>query len=147
MFGDLNSHTADVDDFIDIDTSIMDSLNIDDEYLTEYFNKADRIEQFGLHKSRVSQDTKLNNSGHRLLELCRSNNLFILNGRCGLDKDVGACTYRQISLIDYAIASYAGIPYIHNFSIEDTDCLLSDGHCLLNASLSIHNMYTSAKIE
>lgn len=141
IFGDFNSHTADSDDFISIDASIMESLNINDEFLVDHFNKSENLEQFGLSKHRSSQDNTLNNSGHRLLELCKANNLFILNGRCGSDKGVGACTYRHISLIDYAIATYPGIPYITHFNIEDTDCIFSDGHSLISTVLQTYTRH------
>ena len=62
---------------------------------------------------------------------------FILNGRCGNDKGIGKCTLRGTTLIDYAISSTAGLSYIKNFEVEDTDILFSDGHSLLSIYLTL----------
>ena len=35
-----------------------------------------------------------------LIDTCKLNNLFILNGRCGTDNNVGAMTFRNQSIID-----------------------------------------------
>lgn len=56
------------------------------------------------HK-RASQDKITNKQGEHLLDICKSSNLFILNGRCGNDKGKGKLTFRNISLLDYGIAS------------------------------------------
>ena len=53
---------------------------------------------------RNSQDGVCNNEDNSLLETCKSNNLFILNGRYGKDKK-GAYTFKNTSIIDYAILS------------------------------------------
>ena len=43
------------------------------------------------------QDKVINNEGNKLIDICKSNNLFILNGRCGTDKNIGAMTFRNLS--------------------------------------------------
>ncbi|MCW4343918.1 MAG: reverse transcriptase family protein [Candidatus Thiodiazotropha endolucinida] len=80
---------------------------------------------------RCSKDTVLNNLGNSLIELCKSNNLCILNGRCGDDKNVGNLTFRNTSVIDYTIVSAETLLYVENFCVSELDTLFSDGHTLL----------------
>ena len=54
----------------------------------------------------MSQDTgRPTNYGYKLLSLCKNNNLYIANGRSGLDKGVGKLTCKNTSLIDYMLCS------------------------------------------
>ena len=59
--------------------------------------------------ARKSQDKKKNNIDFKLMDICKNNNLTILNGRFGDDKNVGQTTFRDVSVIDYVIASLAGL--------------------------------------
>ena len=52
-------------------------------------------------------------------------------------EEVGKCTFRGTTLIDYAISSTSGLSYIKNFEVEDTDILFSDGHSLLSIYLTL----------
>ncbi|MES9884249.1 MAG: reverse transcriptase family protein [Sedimenticola sp.] len=135
LFGDFNSHISDTNEFINIDNFLMESLEIEDAGVIEYFNKVDILPNYGLDINRVSKDKKTNNSGHRLIDVCKSNNLFILNGRCGDDKGIGEFTFRDTSIIDYAISSVDGLKHVQHFSIERLDALFSDGHSLLSTKL------------
>ena len=91
---------------------------------------------------RKSMDTKLNNNGHRLLEVCKNNTLFIVNGRLGKDRHVGNYTFRNTSVIDYCIISLDMFEFYKDFEIIELDPLFSDGHCLLRSVLEFHS-YTS----
>ena len=55
-------------------------------------------------------------------------NLFLCNGRIGNDKQQGNFTFKQLSVIDYTIASVETLPLLQNFEIQETDALMSDGH-------------------
>ena len=79
-----------------------------------------------------------------LLDICKSNNLVILNGRCGDDKYVGATTFRNCSVIDYSIASYQSLSHVNNFRIDEVDNLFSDGHSLLTTELNFDNNLKNA---
>ena len=50
---------------------------------------------------RFSQDRKINNYGHRLIELCRSFDIHICNGRVGKDAYIGKKTSKDASVVDY----------------------------------------------
>ena len=47
-----------------------------------------------------SCDCRPNAYGHKPLDFCRKNNIYIVNGRVGNDKLRGDCTYQDVSLID-----------------------------------------------
>ena len=101
------------------------------------------IENLNIQLCRESKDTKTNARGYTLIDICRSNDLFILNGRYGEDKNVGQFTFRDKSVIDYVMATTQGFHLLHKFSITDTDNLFSGGHALLKWSLKspfLHDM-------
>ena len=53
-----------------------------------------------------SKDKYINNSGCRHLnDICKKNNLFILNSRLGKDKGASNYTFRSTSVIDYTVVS------------------------------------------
>ena len=87
------------------------------------------IENLNIQLYRESKDTKTNARGYTLIDICRSNDLFILNGRYGEDKNVGQFTFRDKSVIDYVMATAHCFHLLHNFSITDTD------NCSLTAML------------
>ena len=63
------------------------------------------LNECGVPIVRESQDKcKVDKYGKRLLELCRSLELFFVNGRVGNDKGIGLTTCNN-SVIDYAIVS------------------------------------------
>ena len=45
----------------------------------------------------------LNDVFRCILEVCKSNRMLILNGRCGDDKYNGSMSFRNQSVIDYSI--------------------------------------------
>ena len=58
-----------------------------------------------------------------------------MNGRFGKDKQLGKCTFRGQSLIDYTICSINVIKLMKDFEVGDSNFLLSDGHSLLKWSI------------
>ena len=47
----------------------------------------------------------MNNYGYKLLEICKSLDMYIVNGRFSDDKYLGVATTCKNTLIDYAIVS------------------------------------------
>ena len=47
----------------------------------------------------------MNNSDQRLIYICITHNMFILNGRFGQDRNVGAMAFRNTLVVDYSIVS------------------------------------------
>ena len=92
------SHTKDEYDFITVDSDIQHTLDMGN--LDSSFNYCS-IEQLGFSKERHNSDhSRIDNYGRRLLELCKSCDLFIANGRLGLDRFLGGKTKRGTLLKD-----------------------------------------------
>ena len=75
--------------------------------------------------------------------------MFILNGRCGNDCNIGMFTFRNISVIDYTLCSAGFLENVSNFDVIELDPLFSDGHSLLSVDISlsqpvIRNLQTDA---
>jgi hypothetical protein len=66
--------------------------------------------------------------GERLLELCKSVGLYILNGRVGSDKGVGNTTCKDASVVDYVIGSAGIFHHVKSFQVLSFNSMLSDCH-------------------
>ena len=131
LVGDYNSRTSNNADYLIADDELARLLEYDD-VMIKYFNKSSCLSDHGLSVERANKDMFLNNDGRFLLDICKSNNIFILNGRCGQDKGIGAFTFKDISTIDYSLSSFEGLKFISDFSVQILDPLFTDGHSLLN---------------
>ena len=98
--GDFNAQTSDLADYTIADSFLTDQFDFDQETI-KFFDQRNILEKHGIQVERVSSDKKKNNNGHRLVDLCKNNNIFILNGRYGKDSGTGAMTFRDVSVIDY----------------------------------------------
>ena len=139
LLGDFNARIQTKEDFLDVDDFFAEHFNFD-ESLRQFYNISSLLENFNMTKFRASKDKTANNEGNILLETCKSNNLFILNGRCGKDKNVGAFTFKQCSVIDYIIVSSQALKFVCNFEIQELDSLYTDGHALLQTALKFKNI-------
>ena len=74
-----------------------------------------------------------------LLNFCKGNGVFILNGRMGNDVNIGRFTCRNASVVDYCISSPELLKSIKNFEILDSSKLLSDVHNPLCVSFYCDN--------
>ena len=137
LVGDINARIAEAQDYIEADPFLFDYFELDDVML-EHFNKPNIFETNNLTQKRKSLDTQQNKLGEKLLALCISNNLTILNGRSGSDAGIGKFTFRNSSVIDYVIVSADSAKYVQNFQIIDLDPLFSDGHSLLHFQILCH---------
>lgn len=95
--------------------------------------------------TRHSEDRdKANKYGLQLLDLCKSSNLFIMNGRIGQDKGIGKYTRIDTtgnSLVDYVIGSLNMFRVIADFSIGGK--LPESDHLPLEFSLHINGVQAS----
>ena len=137
LTGDTNAHTAQSPDYILVDDFLADHFDFDESTI-DFFNKTDILLNNDFYLNRTSKDTKTNTIGNLLLDICKNNNVFILNGRAGKDKGVGNFTFRNKSVIDYTLVSSDCINFITNFDIRDLDPLFSDGHALLSLNVNLH---------
>ena len=79
-----------------------------------------------------------NQRGNQLIKFCKSNNLFISNGRLNSDMS-GKATTSDGSLIDYMIASPVLLCKVENFLVHDFDAIFSDKHCRVSWSIKCIN--------
>ena len=73
----------------------------------------------------------VNKNGKALINMCRANNVIIVNGRTGCDRNIGDVTFKGHngnSTIDYCITTPNMIPHIQNFQVDIPDQNLSDKH-------------------
>ena len=121
---------------------MSDYFNFDQETINFYGQKCE-LERLGINVKRNSMYRKKNNSGFRLIDICKNHNLTILNGRFGHDKNKGAMTIRNVSVIDYAIVSMICFDLLYDFQINDVDRIFSDGHTFLLLSIKIKTIVTN----
>ena len=117
--GDFNARTGLLDDCIQLDGEI--------NYVVP----------------RANKDTKINTNGRLLIDLCKTTEIAILNGRIGEDKHVGAytcVTHNGKSSIDYILAEHSCIDSILNLSVKNFDPCLSDVHCCLVLELEYRKL-------
>ena len=133
LLGDFNAHTNNDNDFISIDDTIEQTLHIEN-----FVNDIDRvsIQNFGFPLERFNSDhSRIDNYGRRLLDICKSFNLYIANGRLGDDRSLGTQTCRGSTVVDYAILSPSVFNMVNDFRILPFDPLLSDVHSGIHISL------------
>jgi exonuclease III len=122
LMGDWNSRVGVRDDFIRYDRNI------------DLFDSDDYIPDVPL--SRASCDKTCNSFGLRLLDLCKSSGIRIVNGRVSHDCGVGSYTFASrigASVIDYILAKECDFVYINSFMVHDFN-EWSD-HCPISMSL------------
>ena len=80
-------------------------------------------------------DKGKNNSGKLLINLCKGQNLFIMNGRVGSDINIGELTCRNASAVDYFICTTSLIKCIDDLTVLDFSKCCSDVHTPLSITL------------
>ena len=112
LMGDFNARTATKNDFTQFDNDItVDNVFRDESNFLRDLNL----------QNRHSNDKVTNINGNLLLELCKSFDLRILNGRFGEDKNVGDFTCHKPngkSVVDYIITSDCLLPYVLDFKVD-----------------------------
>ena len=111
-----------------------------DDDVANFFDKTEILESLNIPLERSSRDTKTNNSGYWLTDVCKNNNLFIVNGRVGKYKGVGRKTFRDTSTIDYTPCTADCFTFLTQFEVIDLDPIFSDGHALLSWFLNVNSI-------
>ena len=88
LAGDKNCRVGSMRDFVFADIYINETFDIDQDLQSE-LHRYTVLEDFSFNLNRKSKDNRTNTNGFKLLDICKNNNLFILNGRSSNDKDVG----------------------------------------------------------
>lgn len=126
MCGDFNARTGNQLDYIAGDNSRY--IPVDDKY----------IEDIGI-PFRRSQDLKIDDRGKRLLDLCISARLRILNGRTLGDINGKFTCHRPVgsSVIDYFIISEELLTDVLYFHVHPFKGTLSDCHCKISTTIML----------
>jgi hypothetical protein len=134
--GDMNAHTQEKDDLLQLDMYITQEMDLDAETLENLF-VTKQMELLDIPLQRKSIDKHPDNGGYgnALLNMCKNMMLCIMNGRCGMDRYVGKATTTEKSVIDYMVASPFILSKVKKFFVHDFDCLLSDKHCIVEVQL------------
>ena len=136
--GDINARTA-KHHYIKLDQYFSDMFDFDDD-IAYCFDKTEILEHLNVSLVKSSTDTKTNNSGCWLIDICKNNNPFIVNGRVGKDKGVGHKTFRDTSTIDYTLCTADCFTFLTHFEVIQLDPIFSDGHSLLSWSLNVNKL-------
>ena len=115
----LNARTFNKPDFHEEDEFFNNHFNYDDN-MTDFFNVSSLLNNCKLSEMRTSQDQTVNNEGNLLLDICKSNNLLILNGRCG--KNIGAMTFHNQPVSDYSIVSHQAFQFVKMLPLSGPSC-------------------------
>jgi hypothetical protein len=95
-------------------TTLACMTNIDD---TQIYSNAAMLESNNICLERTSMDQRINSYGHKLLDMCKSNGIYIVNGKLELDKGVGKTTCKDASVVDYCLATVDLFTNITDFEI------------------------------
>lgn len=139
MFGDNNSRTKNIQDYIETDDFIFEAHNlqeINEEFMDEmrFFNGSNVSEK------RNNSDKTVNNYGNKFIDFLHAKNMFILNGRTVGDL-IGKVTSNDVSTIDYFISSANLLPTIDSLYVHEYCPMLSDVHCAVSLTLNIDPKY------
>lgn len=104
LFGDFNAPTGTLPDCIQFDEKICEINNLNDilDESTEFF---DKLRLYNVPVERKKADKTVNTYGRQLLELCKNNNLLILNGRIDQGNIEPKVTCKNRSTIDYFLTT------------------------------------------
>lgn len=139
IIGDTNSRTGMQPETIHVDEFLSHEHNLEtilDEYNQEmlFFNNS------SVSINRENRDKTTNNFGYDLIEFCKCNNVFILNGRSGNDKGKGLKTCRDASTVDYFICSPTIFSLVANFDVLEFCKMLSDVHNPISLEMNVNNV-------
>jgi len=102
--GDLNAPTASEDDFLVGDNNVPDMIEVS------------HVIDGDIGLQRVSKDKDINKFGRDLLQMCKTYDLYIKNGRFGAD-DFTFINQNGASVIDYFIVSKHLLTNTINFQV------------------------------
>ena len=146
LFGDFNSRSSSIDDFVICDDFICD-IQGNDELFKENQDILNHFDLYDIPLLRTTSDHTTNFYGQQMIDFCKYNNIFILNGRLDKDIETPKLTCKDRSTVDYFISTVQNFPFIKNFDILDFNILYSDAHCPVTLSLDIlpHKSNTSSQ--
>ena len=144
LLGDFNAHTGTKSDFTRFNDYVCSSVPLENVINTV------SLESLGIDTTSYNLDLSVNNYGNRLLQLCKSLELLIANGRLGKDQGIGALTCKNIALS--LITVFCHLFYFHITSITDFEILpfdnmISDVHNALHVEILYKLTGTNEYVE
>ena len=141
ILGDFNSRTKNENDFISLDDDLIDDTRISDEFASA-LNEENEFRNLGFSQERTSMDKGINQYDRRFLDFCKTNTIYIVNGRIGEDRYHGRVTCKGNSTVDYMVTSPQLFTRILQFQIDEFSPLFSDVHSALHVSILVHESNT-----
>ena len=143
MLGDANAHTKKLNDLNNIEPNQLPA-----EFALDLFEDVSEAMHVHCSRPRSNYDRiAVNWNGRALIDMCKANNMLLLNGRAGQDAGVGNYTcfsfnensnlHEGVSTIDYCIASQSIWPWVKDFEIDTFDRMLSDRHAPVILTLEV----------
>jgi len=121
--------------------STMISQNYVDNDISEFIeNFTSTLDDLKMPLNRYNMDNSKNRYGNLLLNFCKGNSMFIVNGRVGKDQKIGRFTCKNASVVDYCISSSELLKSFTEFDILETSKLYSDVHTPLHIFFSIDKL-------
>lgn len=136
IFGDINSRSSNLADYVQLDYHICNSNGLRDLF-EENIKILKFFETYKIPLNRTTADYNINAYGSSLLEFCKNNNFFILNGRIGSDYADPKLTCKERSTVDYFLSTANVFEYLKNFQVLEFDNLFSDAHCAVSLTLTL----------
>ena len=105
LFGDYNSRTKLLKDYIDVDEELFSENHMEDDYNDLHGDMCIfDDENTNVTMIRNNSDNSTNNYGYQLIDFCKSQSLYILNVKMRGDS-CGSFTCKNVSCVDYFICS------------------------------------------
>ena len=125
LMGDFNAHFGSISDITKYDYFVSDQCGVSDGNSCKLFDAPLPVDM--PINRRSLETTTHNNYGYRVIDLCKSLGLVILNGRCGQDLK-GETTCKGKSVDDIVIISPKVFQIVPDFQVDVFNPLLSDCH-------------------
>ena len=142
ILGDLNCRTGIENDFIDsqLSNTFVTALDIDGIHI-------DDIVCEHIHRQRKSDDQMINENGKKLHNICKNDNLFIVNGRIGSSKQCKfTChTARGQSVVDYIIMDGETLCKVAKFSVDDVTPLSDHSSVRVTLNTQVEPAYNRVR--
>ena len=138
LMGDFNSRTSNANDIMMIESQD----NILDASIFKYPDIINTLNSLGMPVTRANKDTKINNNGRRLIEMCKLQELCFLNGRVGLDRNIGNLTCGDASTIDYMLCTPDLLHKISHCEVDGFCFMMSDKHNPIQLSIKMEESIT-----
>ena len=133
LCGDFNSISSNLEDIVQADA-----------YLNEFYGNFElRNESFTIFErnniaiNRENADRTVNSYGYKMIDFCKNNDIFILNGRIGPPGNTSKFTCKDSSTIDYVRMTPNCFDTVHSLFIDGFNCLYSISHCPVSLYLNI----------